>query len=126
MSQEVAYFEKRKVEEIPSQIGDIFEVIQRSVGQNASMLVFSLACVVAGVMIAFVRGTKFAAVMFVLIPLMMCYLGRVMLSVRNSAIAKAIAQKDLGGKTEEILAAIKVVVSFAREKKELKKFTDSA
>jgi len=62
----------------------------------------------------------------VLIPLMMCYMGKIFMGIRNAAIAKGIALKDLGGKTEEIMANIKVVVSFAREKKELDKFEKSA
>jgi len=90
------------------------------------MLYFSLSAVVGGVVIAFVRGTKFAAVMFVLIPLMACYMSKIFVGIRDAAIAKGMALKDLGGKTEEILANIKVVVSFAREKKELDKFRDSA
>lgn len=90
------------------------------------MLYFSLAAVVGGVSIAFVRGTKFAAAMFILIPFMMCYMSKIFMGIRNAAIAKGIALKDLGGKTEEILANIKVVVSFAREEKELAKFKKSA
>lgn len=90
------------------------------------MLYFSLAAVVGGVSIAFVRGTKFAAAMFIIIPFMMCYMSKIFMGIRDASIAKGMALKDLGGKTEEILANIKVVVSFAREKKELDKFKKSA
>ena len=90
------------------------------------MLYFSLASLIGGLLIAFIRGTSFAAAMFVLIPFMMCYMTKIFMGIRDAAIAKGIALKDLGGKTEEIMANIKVVVSFAREKKELDKFKKSA
>jgi len=90
------------------------------------MLYFALASLAGGIIIAYVRGTKFALAMTLVIPIMMCYMGKVFAGIRNATIAKGIALKDLGGKTEEIMANIKVVVSFAREKKELDKFEKSA
>ncbi len=33
LRQEIGYFEKTKIEEIPAQMGDIFETIHRSIGE---------------------------------------------------------------------------------------------
>ena len=47
-------------------------------------------------------------------------------SVKNAAIKKFIVVKRLGGVMEETLSAVKLVMSFANEDKEVKKFETQA
>jgi ATP-binding cassette subfamily B (MDR/TAP) protein 1 len=42
LNQEVAYFEKIKIEEIPSKMGEIFETVQNSVGEKYANLIFAV------------------------------------------------------------------------------------
>ena len=42
--------------------------------------------------------------------------------VKNAAISKIMVTKELGGIVEESLSAIKLVISFANEDKEIAKF----
>jgi len=71
MKQEVAYFELQNVEQLPSQIGENFSIIQESIGEKFSNIIFTAACVVAGIGIAFYRGADFAAICLAYIPIIM-------------------------------------------------------
>lgn len=42
LNQEIAYFEKVKIEEIPAKMGEIFETVQNSVGEKFASLIFAL------------------------------------------------------------------------------------
>jgi len=90
------------------------------------MLYFSIFSLIGGVIIALVRGTLYSLSILIFFPFMVFSMSKVFMQARKAAIAKGMAIKDLGGKTEEILSNIKVVISFAREKKELEKFRNSA
>ena len=113
LRQEAKYFEGLKVEAIPSQMGDTFEIMTRAIGQNTGNLVFSGFAGLTGIVIAFVRGPKLAAALSLSVPIFAIALGMLIGRVKTSAVVKMGAVKELGAITEESLSAIKVVVSFA-------------
>lgn len=53
LRQEVAYFEKENVEQLPSQIGENFSIITEAIGEKYGNIIFSVATLVAGFAIAF-------------------------------------------------------------------------
>ena len=67
-------------------------------------------------------GPVFAAVCLAYLPLLLGMIGVFGLMVRKTAVGKLNVVKHLGGIAEESLTAIKVVASFGREERELKKF----
>jgi ABC-type multidrug transport system fused ATPase/permease subunit len=67
-------------------------------------------------------GPVFGAISFAYLPLVivvMLLFGR---QVKSASMSRMIAQKKLGGIVEEILSAVKLIVSFAQEKREVNKF----
>ncbi len=122
LTQEVAFFEKANVEQIPSQIGENFSIVTEAIGEKYSNIIFSMSTLLAGVGIAFYRGADFAAVCTAFTPIIfiiMCVFGGI---VKKTAIAKMGVVKKLCGVVEESLTAIKLIASFANEDKETEKF----
>jgi ATP-binding cassette subfamily B protein len=110
------------VEEIPTQIGEIFETIQSSIGEKFSNLLFAGSCCVGGIGFAFYRGPMFAGICMAYVPVFLAILIIFGRRVQSATMGKLDTVKGLGGIAEEILTAIKVVISFGREEKEIEKF----
>ena len=49
MRQEIAFFEKNKVEELPAQISEVFETVKASIGEQISNLIFAVSTCLAGI-----------------------------------------------------------------------------
>jgi len=77
---------------------------------------------ISGIAIAFYRGADFAAVCTAFVPVLMILMGVFGMQVKKSAIEKAMIVKKLGGLVEESLTAVRLIASFANEKKEEEKF----
>ena len=71
LRQEVAYFERNNVEQLPSQIGENFFIVTESIGEKYSNVIFSFATVIGGVAIAFYKGADFAGVCSAFLPMIM-------------------------------------------------------
>ena len=80
----------------------------------------------SGIGIAFYRGPALAAIYVAYLPFivmsMLMFGGR----VRKATIERIVVSKKLGGTLEESLSAIKLIVSFAQEEKEIKKVEEAA
>ena len=126
MRQEVAFFEKNHVEELPAQISEVFETVKASIGEKIANLVFAVATCIAGIVYALSFGPKFALICLAYLPILMGCIGVFGLQVKSMTTEKLNVVKHLGGITEETLTAIKVVAGFAREERELRKFIREA
>lgn len=56
MRQEIAFFEKNKVEELPAQMSEIFETVKASIGEQISNLIFAVSTCLAGIVYALSFG----------------------------------------------------------------------
>lgn len=77
---------------------------------------------IAGIGIAFYRGADYAAVCTAFLPVLIILIGIFGAQVKKGAIAKIGVMKKLSGAVEESLTAIRLIASFANEKKEEEKF----
>ena len=73
----------------------------------------SIGSLLGGFGIAFYRGPVFSAVCLAYFPIMLLTVLGFSKSSKRAAYVKMMANKDLGGFTEEALSALKVTVSFA-------------
>lgn len=122
LRQEIAYFEKNNVEQLPSQIGENFFIVTESIGEKFSNIIYTAATVCGGIFIAFFKGADFAGICFAYVPVI---LGAMIIfgsQVKKSTLEKMEATRQLGGVVEESLGAIKLIASFANEEKEVAKF----
>ena len=71
MHQEVGFFEMNKVEQIPSQMSEIFETIQGAIGEKVSNLIFAVSTCIAGIGYSIFFGPYFALVCLAYLPLLL-------------------------------------------------------
>jgi ABC-type multidrug transport system fused ATPase/permease subunit len=76
------------VEQLPSQIGENFQIITEAIGEKYCNIIFSYATMLSGVIVAFIKGADFAAICFVSVPFLFIILGFFGVHVKNSTIAK--------------------------------------
>lgn len=112
LSQEVAYFERIKIEEIPSKMGEIFETVQSSVGEKYANLIFAVFTGIGGCIYAFYTGKTFSGCLIGYLPVFFFILGTFGILVKKITAAKFDIVKQIGGVVSETLYAIKVVTSF--------------
>jgi ABC-type multidrug transport system fused ATPase/permease subunit len=70
LTQEIGFFESINVEQLPTLIGDNFQIVSNSIGEKFSNILLAIFTFIAGIVIAFVYGPSFAAVCFGFFPLM--------------------------------------------------------
>ncbi len=85
-------------------------------------MIFSFATLLCGVGIAFYRGADFAGVCCAFIPIIFILMAVFGARVKTVTAEKMAVMKKLGGVIEESLTAIRLIASFANEKKETEKF----
>ena len=122
LRQEITYFEKSNVEQLPSQIGENFAIVTESIGENYSNIIFSLACLVSGIAISFYRGADFAACCIAFLPVILVIIIIFGIYAKKAFIDLMIVTMRLGGVIEESLSSIRLIASFANERKEQDKF----
>lgn len=126
MTQEIAYFEINKVEQIPSQIAEMFDTCKSSIGEKIANLIFACATCFFGMLYALIYGPLYAFICICYLPVLIGILAVFGRMVQKSTLDKLNVIKRLGGVAEETLTAMKVVTSFTREERELEKFTENA
>jgi ABC-type multidrug transport system fused ATPase/permease subunit len=126
LKQEVAFFELQSIEQLPSQIGEDFAVIQAAIGAKIGSIIFGIFVFIGGIGIALFRGSVLAGICLSYLPLMLVVVAVFGGQVKKSTNRKREMSKKLGGIVEESLSAIKLIVSFAQEKREVDKFAKLA
>ena len=126
MKQEIAFFEKSNVNELPSQISEVFETVKASIGEQISNLLFAISTCLAGIVYALTFAPIFALICLAYLPVLLAIIGIFGSMVRAFTINKLNTIKHLGGVAEETLTAIKVVAGFGREDREVRKFSKYA
>ena len=77
--QEVAFFEKQNIEELPSQIGETFAAIQDAIGEKFSQLLYTIITCLSALGISLYIGPAFGAIAFAYLPVViviMLFFGR--------------------------------------------------
>lgn len=122
MEQEIAFFDKNNVEQLPSQMAEIFETVQGAIGEKFSNMIFAVSTCISGIGYAVYFAPIYASICVLYLPFLLTILGVFGRMVQKTALQKVTVVKNLGGIAEETLTAIKVVASFGREERELEKF----
>ncbi|CDW71198.1 abc transporter [Stylonychia lemnae] len=126
LKQEVDYFEKLDIEQLPSQIGENFLVVQQSIGQKFASILFAISNLLSAIGVAFYRGPDLAAIYFSMFPLVFLLVKVLGSQVKKVTLQKTEISKKLRGKIEESLIGIKVISTFAQEDREIMEFEELA
>ena len=83
MQQEVAFFEKNRVEELPAQINEVFETVKASIGEKIANLMFANTTCIAGIVYALGFAPEFALICLAYLPLLMATIAVFGMRVKN-------------------------------------------
>ena len=75
MQQEIGYFDKNRVEQIPSQMAEIFETVQSALGEKFSNMIYACSTCLAGMGYALYFSPVYAAVCLTYLPFLLLILG---------------------------------------------------
>jgi ABC-type multidrug transport system fused ATPase/permease subunit len=124
--QEIAYFEKQQVEALPSLIGEYFSSISGAVGEKLSNIISTLATVVFGIAVGLGESPVFGVINLGFVPVILLTVTVFGGAIKTVSFKKLEVSRQLGGMIEENLTAIKLIVSFAQEKKACDKYAELA
>ena len=115
MRQETEYFETQQIEALPAKISEYFLELPSASGDKYNAFFTFLGMMISGFTVAFVAAPNFALLLLLYFPV---FVGVVAVYGRYSRGQTALKLKQnaaLGGYTEEVLSALKLVISFGRE-----------
>ncbi|KAG9476541.1 hypothetical protein GDO78_003207 [Eleutherodactylus coqui] len=122
LRQEISWFDVNDAGELNTRLTDDVQKINEGIGDKIAMLLQSLTTFITGFIIGFVKGWKLTLVILAISPVMglsAAVWAKILSTFTNkelSAYAKA------GAVAEEVLAAIRTVVAFGGEEKEIKRY----
>ncbi|XP_066571517.1 ATP-dependent translocase ABCB1 [Amia ocellicauda] len=120
--QEIGWFDLNETGELNTRLTDDIHKINEGIGDKLAMLIQSLSMFVAGFVVGFATGWKLTLVILAISPLLgisAALFSKVMTtftSKEQTAYAKA------GAVAEEVLSAIRTVIAFDGQKKELQRY----
>ncbi|KAK2531311.1 multidrug resistance protein 1 [Columba livia] len=122
MRQEIGWFDVNDVGELNSRLVDDISKINEGIGEKMAMFFQAVATFLAGFIVGFTKGWKLTLVILALSPV----LG--FSSALWAKIISAFTNKELtayaraGAVAEEVLAAIRTVVAFGGQRKEIERY----
>lgn len=75
MEQEIAFFDKNRVEQLPSQMAEIFETVQGAIGEKFSNMIFAVSTCVSGMGYALYFAPVYAGICILYLPFLLTILG---------------------------------------------------
>ncbi|KAG6930565.1 ATP binding cassette subfamily B member 1, partial [Chelydra serpentina] len=122
MRQEIGWFDMNDVGELNTRLIDDVSKINEGIGDKIGMLFQAIATFLTGFIVGFTRGWKLTLVILAVSPV----LG--LSAALWAKILSAFTDKELtayakaGAVAEEVLAAIRTVIAFGGQKKEIKRY----
>jgi ABC-type multidrug transport system fused ATPase/permease subunit len=119
MRQEVEFFEKQQVEALPSKMATYFTQIAEGSGEKTGQMLSTIGSTLSGVIIGLVMCPYYALCLLFYLPFATILLKRLQGKLIFNVVRKGMMNGKLGGFTEELLGALKLIISFGKENKKL-------
>ncbi|CAM5112321.1 unnamed protein product [Natator depressus] len=122
MRQEIGWFDVNDVGELNTRLIDDVSKINEGIGDKIGMLFQAIATFLAGFIVGFIKGWKLTLVILAVSPVLglSAALWAKLLSAFTDKELTAYAKA--GAVAEEVLAAIRTVIAFGGQKKEIKRY----
>ncbi|XP_069067578.1 ATP-binding cassette sub-family B member 5-like isoform X2 [Pleurodeles waltl] len=123
LGQDISWFDTSKSGELNTRLNEDINKINEGIGDKIGHLFHNLAIFAAGLIIGFVKGWQLTLVLLAVGPLVAmssAFCSKMLISLTSkelSAYAKA------GAVAEEVLSAIRTVVAFGGQQKEINRYT---
>ncbi|XP_058380773.1 ATP-dependent translocase ABCB1-like [Diceros bicornis minor] len=122
MQQEIGWFDVHDVGELNIRLTDDVSKINEGIGDKIGMFFQSIATFLTGFIVGFTRGWKLTLVILAVSPLLglsAAMWAKILSSFTNREL---LAYAKAGAVAEEVLAAIRTVIAFGGQKKELERY----
>ncbi|XP_045050221.2 ATP-dependent translocase ABCB1 [Desmodus rotundus] len=122
MRQEIGWFDMHDVGELNTRLIDDVSKISEGIGDKIGMLFQSVATFFTGFIVGFTRGWKLTLVILAISPVLglsAAIWAKILSSFTNKELC---AYAKAGAVAEEVLAAIRTVIAFGGQKKELERY----
>uniref|UniRef100_A0A8C4Y5L4 ABC-type xenobiotic transporter n=1 Tax=Gopherus evgoodei TaxID=1825980 RepID=A0A8C4Y5L4_9SAUR len=120
MRQEIGWFDVNDVGELNTRLIDDVSKINEGIGDKIAMLLQALATFLTGFIVGFTRGWKLTLVILAVSPVLGLSAALWILSAFTDKELTAYAKA--GAVAEEVLAAIRTVIAFGGQEKEIKRY----
>ncbi|XP_013371477.1 PREDICTED: multidrug resistance protein 1-like [Chinchilla lanigera] len=125
MKQEIGWYDVHDVGELNTRLTDDISKINEGIGDKIGMLIQSLATFFAGFIVGFTRGWKLTLVILAVSPVLGLSAG-IWAKLLSSFTDKELsAYAKAGAVAEEVLAAVRTVIAFGGQNKELERYSDN-
>ncbi|EHA97860.1 Multidrug resistance protein 1 [Heterocephalus glaber] len=125
MKQEVGWYDVHDVGELNTRLTDDVSKINEGIGDKIGMFFQSMATFLAGFIVGFTRGWKLTLVILAISPVLGLSAG-IWAKVLSSFTDKELsAYAKAGAVAEEVLAAIRTVIAFGGQNKELERYNNN-
>uniref|UniRef100_A0A452DYE3 Multidrug resistance protein 1 n=1 Tax=Capra hircus TaxID=9925 RepID=A0A452DYE3_CAPHI len=121
MQQEIGWFDVHDVGELNTRLTDDISKINEGIGDKIGMFFQAMATFFTGFIIGFTKGWKFTLVILAISPVLglsAAIWAKILSSYTDKEL---LAYAKAGAVAEEVLAAIRTVISFGGQKKELER-----
>ena len=88
MVQEIGFFEKNNVEQIPAQMAEVFETVRSAIGEKFSTLIFAISTCLSGIGYGLYYGPAFCGVCLAYLPFLLACIGIFGMMVKKSTLEK--------------------------------------
>ena len=122
MKQEIAFFEKQPIEQLPGKLFGYFREITETAGEKVQQLISAIAAISGGVIFGLFINPTYTLSIATYMPVFGYILHRIMKKQIGLIIAKMTANAQLGGFIEETLSAMKLIISFGEEEWRMKEY----
>ncbi|XP_006158809.1 multidrug resistance protein 1, partial [Tupaia chinensis] len=125
MRQEVGWFDVHDVGELNTRLTDDVSKINEGIGDKIGMFFQSMATFFTGFIIGFTRGWKLTLVILAISPVLglsAAIWAKILSSFTDKEL---LAYAKAGAVAEEVLAAIRTVIAFGGQKKELERYNNN-
>ncbi|XP_044151513.1 ATP-dependent translocase ABCB1 [Bufo gargarizans] len=122
LRQEISWFDVNDAGELNTRLTDDVQKINEGIGDKIALLLQSIATFITGFIIGFVRGWKLTLVILAISPVMglsAAIWSKILSTFTNKELT---AYAKAGAVAEEVLAAIRTVIAFGGQAKEIKRY----
>uniref|UniRef100_A0ABM5GNJ0 ATP-dependent translocase ABCB1 isoform X1 n=1 Tax=Pogona vitticeps TaxID=103695 RepID=A0ABM5GNJ0_9SAUR len=122
MRQEIGWFDVNDVGELNTRLIDDVSKINDGIGDKMAMLIQGIATFIAGFVVGFIKGWKLTLVILAISPVLglsAAAWAKVLTAYTNKELA---AYAKAGSVAEEVLSAIRTVVAFGGQNKEIERY----
>ncbi|KAM8981416.1 ATP-dependent translocase ABCB1-like isoform 2-T8 [Sarcophilus harrisii] len=122
MRQEIGWFDVHDVGELNTRLADDVSKINDGIGDKIGMLFQAVATFLTGFIVGFTRGWKLTLVILAISPVLGLSAAIWAKILSSFTDKESLAYAKAGAVAEEVLAAIRTVIAFGGQKKELERY----